>query len=142
MEPNESSILAQDAIRVTFGEKPYDIKPLTIRKSREWRKLLVESLQQIVTNFQGKITEVPEVASLLSSGLVNALVRFPEKQAELLFAYAPNLPAEEILDTATEKQVQVAFSEVMRLAFPFLSDLRQVTEIVQANSAAKDSYLN
>jgi hypothetical protein len=56
-------------------------------------------------------------------GLGEAFLCFPEKIAELVFAYAPNLPKEKILDPetgATEEQFALAFSQIESVAFPYL----------------------
>jgi hypothetical protein len=68
------------------------------------------------------------------NGLAGALVEFPEKLADLVFAYGTELPKDEILEKATEEQIAAAFSAIMVVAFPFLAQLGLVTQLVRATS--------
>jgi hypothetical protein len=87
---------------------------------------LNESLGGIVSNFQ----PTPGVDSkAFANGLTGALIEFPEKIIDLVFAYAPELPKEELLGSeeapgkATEEQFAHAFSQIMGVAYPFLPQL-------------------
>lgn len=138
----EEEILAQAPLMVTFGQKQYEIKPLTILKSRSWRKQLVETLGSIIDTFLQTSTTLPQTSELLSSGIIGALVQCPEKITDLLFAYAPNLPAQEILENATEDQVIFAFEGVMAMSFPFLGLLGTMRAVVGSSSLQKANYTN
>jgi hypothetical protein len=56
--------------------------------------------------------------------LGEVLGRFPEKLIELVFAYAPGLPREEILAAASENQFVKAFGQIMEEAYCFTGPLR------------------
>lgn len=142
MPRTESDVLAKAPLSVTLGEKKYAIKILTILPARAWRLKLDESVRSIVENFQPRPTAD---AKEMATGLTGALIQFPEKICDLLFAYAPNLPKEEILGTedkpgsATEEQIAAAFAQVMGVAYPFLAPLALVTQATRANLAARAS---
>lgn len=127
IERTEEQAIAKAPFQVTLGDKQYDIKPLSMLKQRAWRVLLNTEMAEIVNNF-GKKGEPNSIAV----GLTGALINFPEKISNLVFAYAPDLPEAEILETATEEQMAAAFSAIMSLAFPFLAQLKLVTQVVRA----------
>lgn len=133
----EDEILSMAPITAKFGAREYSIKPLTILKQREWRKQLSAELGVIVSNFSMDADKRTVVR-----GLTESLTDFPEKVAELIFSYAPDLPKEEILATATEEQLNTAFSAIMQVAFPFLALLGTVTQVVKATPQTPASYSN
>ena len=126
----EEQILSRAPIEVTLGETKYSIRPLTIIKSREWRAKLQEELAGIVGQFNQKAD-----GNTMVAGLTGALVQFPEKLADLVFAFAPDLPNDTILEEATEEQICAAFSVCLTLAFPFLAQLAMVRQVVTASAS-------
>lgn len=132
---SETQKLSMEPISVTFGTEKYELKLLRTLKQREWRKKLVAQLGAILGNFSLDANSAN--VNVFQGGLVSALVSSPEKIADLLFDYAPDLPKEKILDESTEEQIVAAFSEVMEVAFPFLAVLKMTTEIL--NSELSDS---
>lgn len=128
MERTDSDILAKAPIKVLLGSTEYDVHPLTILKAREWRAKVNESFQSIAQSFAAK----PEPGNL-GPALTGALLAFPEKLAELVFAYAPDLPQQTILEEATEEQMNAAFGKIMKLAFPFVGQLAQTIQILKAS---------
>jgi len=127
---SESDILSKAPVKLKLGEKEYKIPVLTILPAREWRLKLNASLSAIVDSF--KMVETAE-SSAVASGLTAALIQFPEKVAELVFAYAgETLKPEEILASATEEQLAQAFSAIMQVAYPFLPQLSLVTNVMRA----------
>jgi len=127
-ERREEDILAKAPIRAKLGEAEYEIKPLTILKAREWRKQLTTAMESITQSFGQSSTP-----GNLGPALTSALIQFPEKVAELVFAYAPELPKDKILEEATEEQLCTAFSAIMRVAFPFLGQLGTTVQLMKAN---------
>jgi hypothetical protein len=127
---SEEDILSRTPIRVRLGDKDYDIPLLGINAQRKWRQKLGVDLEAIIKNFNQR--DVSEKAML--NGLAGALVEFPEKLADLVFAYGTELPKDEILEKATEEQIAAAFSAIMVVAFPFLAQLGLVTQLVRATS--------
>lgn len=126
-ERTEDEILSKAPIKITLGEVEYDLKPLPIMKAREWRKGLVEAMRGIVGSMsadESKITMGP--------ALTAALLAFPDKVAELVFAWAPDLPQKTILETATEEQLAVAYSGVMKMGYPFLAQLALTVQVTKS----------
>jgi hypothetical protein len=113
MARTEEEKTIQAPIVVTLGSEEHKIKLLPILKSREWREQVAkrlgpsaESIRPV--DFQGR---------KFLAGLPSALAAFPETICDLLFAYAPDLPKDKILETATEEQITAAFSRIWEVAF-------------------------
>lgn len=128
----EDQIVGQLPIEVTLGAKTYNITPLRIRPAVEWRKKLHAEMSKILSGFQSEVGGNP--AEAISGGLVTALLHFPETLLDLLFAYAPELPRETIMEEATEEQVSAAMSRVMVVAYPFLATLATMTKVQATTS--------
>lgn len=129
-ERTEQDILAQAPIKVQLGGKEYDIKPLPIRKNAEWRKAMVD-----VLNDSGKAMNV-QVTDLggFMQGLMAAHFSFPEKVIDLVRLYAPALPWEVILSdesTVTDEEIVIAYSRIMVVAYPFSNLLGMMTLAAQ-----------
>jgi len=104
---------------VQFGDKNYQIKPLTVLLSREWKKKLVDVFKSTLPGLQetksGRSLESLTIAAATSP----AFVDLPSQITELIFAYAPELPREEILESVLESQLMGAFHKIMQEAFPY-----------------------
>jgi hypothetical protein len=131
MKPrSEDDILARTPLSVKLGDKEYAIPILAVTPTRAWRKNLFAELAPILDSFS-----VRADGKSMANGLTAALLSFPEKLTDLVFAYAPDLPKEEILATATEEQIASAFSAIQAVAFPFLPQLGMVTQLLRISSA-------
>lgn len=121
MQRTEDQILSKAPIEVTFGDKKYYIPVLTIKAQREWRERVATEVGQIMNGMSGTVDNktIPQ----LSRGFTSALIQFPEKLADLVFAYDLSLPQNVILEEATEEQISAAFSLIMSVAYPFLASL-------------------
>jgi hypothetical protein len=117
-ERTEEQIFSKAPITVTFGSESYDLKPLSINKAREWRSQLLTTMKKVVGDMSAEQTPTSFGPALASS-----LVAFPELVAELVFAWAPELPKEKISDEATDEQLAEAYKAVMVVAYPFLAPL-------------------
>lgn len=130
MKPRtEDEILARSPLSVKLGDKDYSIPLLAVMAQREWRKNLFAELAPILESFNFKVD-----GKSMAAGLTASLLTFPEKLCDLVRAYAPDLPWEEILAEATEEQIGSAFSAIMVVAFPFVPQLGMVTNLLRANS--------
>lgn len=122
----EKSIMSP--LKVKLGEKDYKIKPLGILKAREWRQKAAEELGPITANLQPTSYQ----GRMLIAGLPAALAAFPEKMCDLLFAYAPDLPKDTILEEATEEQITVVFEQIWEIAFAnFLPQMGAASELLR-----------
>jgi hypothetical protein len=104
---------------VKFGEKDYQITPLTILRSRVWREKLLVVFKSTLPGLQetksGSSLESLKIAAATSP----AFKDLPDQITELVFAYAPDLPREEIIENVTESQLMAAFKKIMDEAFPY-----------------------
>ena len=123
MKRTDEQILAKEPLTIVLGNEKYSVPVLTILKQREWRKFLQETISPLLSVYDAEDTKEGRVKSLSAT-----LQKFPEKIAELVFAYCPELPQQKILEEATEEQLAVAYAQIMAIAFPFMG---QITEAVQ-----------
>lgn len=132
-ERSEDDILAKAPLRVLLGGKRYEINPLPILEQRKWRAYFFSLFEDVTRTFAAPAQPRGLLARLwprddttaFVKALRVALLGFPEKLADAFFAYAKELPREEIERTATEQELVAAFLRVWEVAFPFLPVLRQ-----------------
>lgn len=125
IQRTEEDILSKSPIQVMLGSDRYDLKPLPIIKARAWRSKLADTMRGIVG-------DLSQPADKTASAITAALVAFPDKVADLVFAWSPELPTEKILDEATEEQLAVAFSGLMVMAYPFLAQLAMTVQVTKS----------
>lgn len=132
MKPrSEEDVVSRAPIVVKLGDKDYSLPLLAVVPQRAWRKNLFAVLLPILESFNFKVD-----GKSMTAGLTAALLQFPEKLADLVFAYSPDLPRDEILENATEEQIAVAFSAIMAVAFPFIPQLTTVQQLTKAASSS------
>lgn len=119
MGRTEEQKLFHDPIKVMFGGKEYEVKPLPIGKSRIWRHKVWDIL-----------VELPKVSRVQSNegdkfenALNRMLVSMPDEMIDLIFEYAEDLPREEIEAIATDAEMVVAWGQISELGFPLLGGL-------------------
>lgn len=118
----EEQIVTRAPIVVIFGEKKYDIAPLVIKDSREWRRKAIQ-LMAPLPQYAQVTMENPEEFSRV---LTEMLVTMPDQVIELFFEYAKDLNREEIEGIATDAEMVTAFEEVVKVAFPLAESLPKV----------------
>jgi len=109
-ERTEAQKLSRAPLKVKLGDQEYELPILGITRMAEWREKMIATAKEI-----GELG-----ISVFSLG--EAFLAFPEKIMQLVFAYAPNLPKDKILNPdngATEEQFALAFSEIESVAFPY-----------------------
>lgn len=108
----EEDILTQKPLVVTFGNKTYDIKPLTILKAQQWRESLAPIIEKML-NQDGALDD--------PSKMRGAILASPRDMVEIVLSYS-GLNRDEVLEVATEEQMVLAFNVIMGVAFsPFLT---------------------
>ena len=122
-ERTDDDKLSIAPIRVQFGGKPYEIPILKILNARSWREKFIATVAGMVGELGGEVTNIENFLG----GFAFAFLRFPEKLADLVFAYDVTLPRAVIETDATEEELALAFSQIMLVAFPFASALTMVT---------------
>lgn len=125
-ERTEEQIVFQEGIKVTLGGKEYEIKPLSLKKAREWRKKFGELMTEVSQGANVKPDETEKVAVSINT-LINIL---PDRIIDLFFEYAPYLNKEQIENEATEQEMSKAFSEVISIAFPLARNLAQTLKSI------------
>jgi hypothetical protein len=127
MKRTEADILSKRPIEVTFGDKQYSIKLLTLRPARDWRRQVHQQMGNVLSSFGGDVK--PEN---MHTALNAAMIAFPERLLDLVMAFAPDLPREEIEENATDEQLAIAYGKLMAVGFPFLAPLMMTQRVLAA----------
>jgi len=114
-ERTEEEVIAQAPIEVILGGKKYQVKPLVIRESREWRKE-AGAFQAEIVRYAGVDSDNPEE---FEKALNELLVGRIDTAIDLFFKYAKDLDRDTIEGEATEAEVAKAFETICKVAFPF-----------------------
>lgn len=119
---------------ITLGGKDYPIRPLKLGDARRWRERVVPVMLEVTGTMDASLSD--------PSALRQALLNAPERLAEIVFSYAPELPREEIMESATEEELGAAFNQVMVAAFrPLMSMAGTVKTIARLLSSPVDGLL-
>lgn len=119
---------------VTLGGKEYAIKPLPIRKSREWRQKLngpFAMLVNVLSNVENiELSDAKNLGRLVDT-MTSTVLGSVDIILTLLYDYSPELKAhqETIEENAFDEEVMAAFLEVLKLAYPFgrlMSGFREI----------------
>ena len=111
--------------QATLGGKPYDIRPLPIARSREWRAKVKAPLELIVTT----VANLPDIdLQNLEIGALSGLVQHvfstvadaPDLILNWLYEYAPNIAVdkERIEAEAFDAEVAEAFALIVKQVYP------------------------
>ena len=120
-ERDDEDILGKAPIMVLLGGKSYAIKPLVIKKSREWRK----KLKVIIDDIKKNIKIDPSSPADFIEAFTFVLIEAPDKVMDLMFEYDDALMAakEEIENTATDAEAFAAIKTMLQFVYPFVNDL-------------------
>lgn len=110
---SEEDKLTQAPIMVSFGGKEYEVKLLVIKESRAWRKQFAEVLKALPL-FVNAIDTTKHFEQVINGMFMDV----PDQVIDLIFAYAKNLPREEIEAVATDIEMSKAFESILEVAFP------------------------
>jgi len=110
---SEDQVVTQAPIMVSFGGKEYQIKPLVIKESREWRRQFAAILGELP--LFANVADTTEHFQQVINGM---FMDVPDKVIDLIFAYAKDLPREEIEAVATDVEMSKAFESILEVAFP------------------------
>ena len=114
MKRTEEDRLVQAGIKVILGGQEYEIRPLVIRESREWRAKVIK----LIAPLPGYIKTTMDNTDDFEKVLTLMLVTMPDQVVEFFFDYAKDLNREELEGTATDEELTKAFEEVVKVAFP------------------------
>jgi hypothetical protein len=137
MELRSDSDILKKTLTLRFGEKDYEIPVLRMREAAKWRKEYFERTKEISASMiVDNMNDKAQLSKSIGNALMGALIAFPEKIPELVFSYAPDLPKEEILDSAYDQEFSRAFAQIWQVAFaPFLASLGTVLEMQKAQAS-------
>lgn len=116
---SEEDKVTQAPLVVALGGKEYEVRLLTILEARAWRKQMAKMLGALPAYAKATTDDAPAFEAAVSA----MLSTMPDQVADLFFAYAKDLPRDEIEKAATEVELALAFDAVMAVAFPLLRSL-------------------
>ena len=119
---SEDQIVTQAPIMVSFGGKEYELKPLVIKESREWRRKFAEVLGTLPL-----FVNVADTTKHFQEVINGMFLDVPDKVIDLIFAYAADLPRDEIEAVATDVEMSVAFERILEVAFPLSRSMMGAT---------------
>ena len=118
----EEDKLCQAPIKVTLAGETWDVKPLSIRKAREWRATFANALAQLPK----WVSVTTDDAENFEKAMNAMLVELPELVGDLFFGYAQDLDREALEEIATDAELAKAFEEVAAFALPLTGTLIKV----------------
>ena len=136
MERTENQILGKEGITVMLGGKEYEIHPLVIKYSGEWRK----KSMPLIGFLMGYSRLAAQGDSVALQEAVTEL--FTIKTDEILdsfFEYGRELPRDEIEETATDGEIIRAFMEVFNAFVAPLSRTAPTTEMTPSEQPSSSS---
>ena len=112
----EEQIIGRTPVILSLGGKNYNIYPLPISKSREWRA----ECSKIFDVYAEKLDTRAETNEELTKSVRSLLNEIPAMVYDLVFMYAPNLPRAIIEEEATDQELFDALIAIFLLAYPFV----------------------
>jgi len=119
MDRTEDQKVVRAPIVVILGGKEYEVKPLVIRDSREWRHKIIK----LMAPLPGLVDITSDDPKGFEVALTQLLVTIPDQVGDLFFEYAKDLNKKEIEGIATDAELRDAFAEVRKVAFPLAEAL-------------------
>lgn len=104
-----------------FGDKTYQATVLSHKKAAAWREKAIGSTKEVV---DGMDEPTNGMDANFFAGLGKWFLAFPEKMIYLMREYAPDLPWDEILEEATDEEIESNFARICDVAFPSKSPLQ------------------
>jgi hypothetical protein len=109
---------------VMLAGRAYEVRALPIRQSKAWREKLAVPFGALTAILENagtiELTSGGDIAALVRT-LSGTLIGSIDLLLDLLFAYSPELKAdrERIENEAFDDEALRAFTEVLKLAYPF-----------------------
>lgn len=120
MARTEEQIIAQEPLTIVLGAVTYEVRLLTIKESREWRRQVAAALSVMPNYTKAAESTDPEQFKATLTGILEEM---PETVADLFFGYAKELDRKVIEDAATDAELARAFDQVMAVGFPLVKAL-------------------
>ena len=125
----EEQKIASEPVKVFFGGKEFEIKPLPLKFATPWRKKFIALTREL--SVLSSITSDDSNAFL--NALVNILSEKPDALVDLFFEYVPYLKREEIENISSSIEMLHAIEEVVAFEAPFLGTAIRITRTMQKN---------
>ena len=122
---SEDQVVTQAPIMISFGGKEYELKPLVIKESRQWRQEFAKVLNSLPL-FVNAIDTTEHFQQVINGMFLDV----PDKIIDLIFAYAKDLPREEIEAVATDVEMSKAFESIIEVAFPLARSMVGMPEML------------
>ena len=135
MKRTEDEIVAMANIKVILGGKEFEIAPLVIRDSREWRRKVVALISPLPSMVKVTMDDTEDFGKVLTQ----IMVTNPDQVIQLFFEYAKNLNQEEIEAVATDAEMAAAFQEVIQVAFPLAESPMKIMARLSQQEAPSSS---
>ena len=135
MERTEEQKVARAPIVVILGGKEFEIAPLVIRDSREWRKKVIDLIAPLPKMVKVTMDDTEDFGKVLTQIMVSN----PDQVIDLFFEYAKNLNRDEIEAITTDAEMATAFQEVIQIAFPLAESPLQVMKRLSQSAAPSSS---
>ena len=117
MKRTEEDKVCQSPLVVKLGGKDYEIRPLVIKDSREWRKKFTNAMGGV----PGVLETTTDAPAEFKASLELMFNTMPDTACELFFDWAKDLDREEIESIASDQEIADAFKVVVSMAFPLVS---------------------
>ena len=101
----EEEKLTQAPLKVILGGKEFDVAPLVIKYSREWRKKSMPLITFLIQYSRKSEDDMEDSIEELFGAKTDGII-------ESFFEYAKDLPRPEIEEIATDGEIITAFMEV------------------------------
>lgn len=129
---------------VTLGGRTFDVKTLPVKKAKSWRERFSQPLNdlsaQVETIGSVEITSGAQISGFVKT-LGNMLVRSPDLIADMLFEYSKELAdaRDWIEENSTDAEIMLAFTEVLKVAYPLAPLVKTAMSGLGAISTSKKS---
>lgn len=134
---------------VTLADQDYVIRELPRKKNKAWRARVgreFEAIGQALEALPTMELSADSMGQLMTivRDLVGRTVEAPDKIADLLYAYSPDLKGDRrrIDAEAYDSEIMSAFMEVLALAYPFGSIVRSISILSQTGPAVASTTPN
>ena len=127
------------SVTVTLAGREYVVAELPFRANVEWRKRLTGMAEDLTTLLEAPGLEfTPATIGAILRQVADLLLRAPDMLVEMLYAYSPEIAAdaERIGSEAYESELLGAFIEVLKLGYPFGSQLQSLAGLLIGSAGA------
>lgn len=130
------------SVEVTLAGRAYTITELPSRKNAEWRNSLQKPFGELVARLEGaadvELNKLNDIGALVRS-VSGTLLGSVDIITGLLFAYSPELAKdrEHIEANGYDSELLGAFTEVLKLAYPFGELASKALELAELGQKAR-----